>query len=109
MKRVGRTISAEKRHDPLGISRCVLTVRIDDEHVLTRRVPDSRFHGGPIAFVVGVSDDAGAGRCSRSGGLVLRAVIDHQDFVPGRRMQNRLDDNPDSAGLLIGRNHYADG
>ena len=67
------------------IGRSVLAVGIDDEHVFAGRVPDARFDGRAVAFVVGMFDDARTrGRRDR-GGLVGRPVVDDEDLAPRPR------------------------
>ena len=75
----------------------MLAVGVDDQDESAQRLTDPGLDRGAVPFVVGMADDAGAGRRCPIAGGVGRPVVDDENFVPRSRA---LAQRRDAAGPI---------
>ena len=91
------------RDQTRGIGRAMLAVGVDDQDESAHRLTNPGLDRGAVPLVVGVTDDACAGRRCPIGGRVGRPVVDDEDFVPCRRAAAcRISGPIDAASLKAG-------
>ena len=77
----------------------MLPVAVEDQHVLAGRAADPALHGGAVPLVVGMTDDDAHRLRRLRGGLIVRSVVDDDDFAPRAGGRHRGDDGGDGRRL----------
>ena len=83
----------------------VLSIGIENDDELARRLSDAGLHGRAVALVVGVLNHVCAGGMRRRRGTVVGAVVDDKNFVPIRPRGEGFDDGTDTGLFVVGWDH----
>src|SRR5262245_15219358 len=102
-------VLVESGDQPDRVRWMVLTVAVEDQHQATRRLADTRLHRGPVALVVRVTDDAGAGLSRPRPCVVRGAIVHNKDLVPRTGAAESRNERFDGRALVERRDNHRDG
>src|SRR6476659_463409 len=101
-------VLAQPLREPDCVLTRVLTIAIDDQHVLTRGRADAALDCRAVPFVVRVPHDRGSGRLRARTRAVSGPVVYDDDLVPRTRGREGSDDFCDDCRFVIGRDDDRD-